>query len=225
MNQPPVVFGHPFAMYCWKVYIACRERGVVYEHAMVDPDHPRNAAFVNVAGPMGQFPVLEHDGRIVIESDTIIEYLDIAFPDAGAVMIPKDRLLSIEARQMSRVFDDYVAGPLQQMVSEKLRPDDEKDPAGVVKSQAALERTYRWLDGWMEGRIWAANDTFGLAECSSAPALFYAHWARAIPEDCTNLRAYHARLLARPSVASVIDDARPMRDWFPLKGDRDPDLS
>ncbi|MEQ9316335.1 MAG: glutathione S-transferase family protein [Henriciella sp.] len=220
----PTIYGHPFAMYCWKVYIALRERGVTYETAMVDPDHAENTAFVNAASPMGQFPVLDHEGRIVVESDPIIEYLDLAFPGT-APMVPEDRMAAIEARQMAGIFDDYVAGPLQQMVFEKLRPVGAKDPHGVETSKAALERTYRWLDKWMDGRTWAANETFGIAECAAGPALFYSHWAVAMPDDCTNLRAYHRRLLDHPSIASVIDDARLMRDFFPLKGERDPDVS
>lgn len=220
----PVVYGHPFALYCWKVYIALRERAVAYDTAMVDAEHSENTAFVNAASPMGQFPVLAHDGRVVVESNPIIEYLDLAFPGA-APMVPRDRMAAIEARQMAGIFDDYIAGPLQQIVFERLRPDHVKDPHGVDTSRAALQRAYRWLDTWMNGRTWAANGLFGVAECAAGPALFYAHWAEEIPGDCANLRAYHRRLLDHPSIASVINDARPMRDFFPLKGDRDPDLS
>lgn len=224
MDAEITIFGHPFALHCWKVYIACRERGIAYEHAMVDPDHPRNKAIVDVAGPMGQFPVLEHDGRLVIQTDPIIEYLDVVFANPPK-MIPEDRLASIEARQMARVFDDYVGGPLNQMVRNALRPEDQRDPYTNDIAQAALDRTYRWLDGWMEGKTWAANDSFSIAECSAASQLFYTHWAYQIPEDLVHLRAYHKRLLERPSIASVIDEARPMRRRFPLWNERAPDIS
>ena len=72
-------------------------------------------------------------------------------------------------------------------------------------------------------REWAANDTFGIADCAAAPALFYAHWAFPIPEAHAALRAYRARLLARPSIARVVDEARPWREYFPLKGRGSPD--
>ena len=42
------------------------------------------------------------------------------------------------------------------------------------------------------------------------------------PEDFPRLRAYRPRLLARPSFARAVDEARPFRYWFPLGApDRD----
>ena len=61
-----------------------------------------------------------------------------------------------------------------------------------------------------------------MADCAAAPALFFADWAHAIPTARANLRAYRARLLARPSVARAVDEARPYRRYFPLGApDRD----
>jgi glutathione S-transferase len=43
-----------------------------------------------------------------------------------------------------------------------------------------------------------------------------------IPEACANLHAYRRRLLARPSFARAVDEARPYRPLFPLGApDRD----
>jgi glutathione S-transferase len=67
----------------------------------------------------------------------------------------------------------------------------------------------------MATRTWAAGETFSLADCAAAPSLFYADWVRPIPEGLANLRAYRARLLARPSYARAVDDARPYRKMFP----------
>src|SRR5712671_3045794 len=81
---------------------------------------------------------------------------------------------------------------------------------------------YTWLDHALAGRQWAAGDAFTLADAAAAPALLYADWAHPIGEDRTTLKAYRARLLARPSFARCIDDARPYRPYFPLGApDRD----
>lgn len=216
------IYGHPFASFCWKVYIAARERGVAYEARMVDPDHPENSAFVAAAAPTGQFPVLVHDGRTVIESAAIIEYLDLNFGDAPP-MVPEDRRKAIEARQMDGLFGDYLARPLTDLVLDALRPEDQRDAMARDAARSVLDRSYAWLDRWMAGRDWAANETFGIADCAAAPALFYAHWGHPIPEEYAALRAYRARLLARPSVAATVDDARYFRPNFPLKGLADPD--
>ena len=65
----------------------------------------------------------------------------------------------------------------------------------------------------MATREWAAG-AFSLADCAAAPALLYADWTHAIPAQYENLWAYRARLLARPSYARALDEARPFRHYF-----------
>ena len=73
----------------------------------------------------------------------------------------------------------------------------------------------------MAGREWAAGDRFSLADCAAAPALFYADWAHPIGSGFANV-GYRRRLLARPSFARAVDEARPYRQLFPLGApDRD----
>jgi glutathione S-transferase len=85
-----------------------------------------------------------------------------------------------------------------------------------------LETAYRWLDEKIAGREWAAGDAFSLADCAAAPALFYADWVHEIAAGFANVRAYRSRLLARPSFARAVDEARPYRPLFPLGApDRD----
>jgi glutathione S-transferase len=211
------IYGHPFAAFYWKPLIALYERDVPFEFLMVDAEHPENAEAVRRLAPTGQFPVLVDGDRTVIESAAIIEYLDLHHGRAPP-MVPADPRAAIEARQMDRVFDDYVMAPLQRMVFNALRDEDKRDPHVVTEAKATLDKSYGWLNRWMAGRQWAANDVFGIADCSAAPALFYAHWAYPIPESLTALRTYRARLLARPSIARTVDEARPWRENFPLKG-------
>ena len=85
-----------------------------------------------------------------------------------------------------------------------------------------LDTAYRWLDDRMTARTWAAGDTFSLADCAAAPALFYADWTHQIAGEFGNVHAYRRRLLARPSFARAVDEARPYRQLFPLGApDRD----
>lgn len=216
------IYGHPFSSFTWKALIALYERRVAFEFMMLGPDHSENGEFVARFAPTGQFPVLVDGERVVIESAAIIEYLDLHHGQAPP-MVPADPRAAIEARQMDSVFDDYVMAPLQRMVAAALREESKRDPHVEGEVKAALEKCYAWLNTWMEARAWAANDAFGIADCAAAPALFYAHWAFPIPESHTALRGYRARLLARPSIARVVDEARPWRENFPLKGRGAPD--
>jgi glutathione S-transferase len=74
----------------------------------------------------------------------------------------------------------------------------------------------RQLDGRGPGG-WLAGDCLTLADCAAAPALHYADIVHELDRDAyPTLGAYYDRLLARPSVARVIDEARPYRELFPL---------
>jgi glutathione S-transferase len=123
---------------------------------------------------------------------------------------------------MDRFFDNYVATPQQKFVFDKLRPEASRDAYGVEEARRTLATAYEWLDGVMARRTWAAGDAFTLADCAAAPFLFYADWTHAIDEKYANVRAYRRRLLARPSFARAMDEARPYRPLFPLGApDRD----
>jgi len=66
------------------------------------------------------------------------------------------------------------------------------------------------------------GEQFTLADCASAPSLFYADWVEEIDGGHPKLKAYRARLLAHPVVARAVDEARPYRPLFPLGApDRD----
>ena len=123
---------------------------------------------------------------------------------------------------MDRVFDNYVMTPQGKCVFDAMRPADSRDPLGVAEAKTMLETSYAWLDDRMAGREWAVGDDFTLADCAAAPSLFYADWTHPIPETHKNLQAYRARLLARPSFARCVDEARYFRAYFPLGApDRD----
>ena len=165
-------------------------------------------------------PVLVDGGGTVMEASIIIEYLGLHH--SGPVrLIPEDARAALDVRLMDRVFDNYVMTPMQRIVADALRPAEKREPYGVTEARALLDTAYAWLDNIMRGREWAAGD-FGLADCAAAPALFYADWARPIGEGFAALRAYRQRLLARPSFARAVDEARPYRPFFPLGApDRD----
>lgn len=207
------LFSHPFSSYSQKVLIACYENGTPFEYRMLDPDHPENGAELARLWPPAKFPLLLDEGRPVMESTTIIEYLQLTYP--GPVhLIPEDPAAALEVRKLDRVFDNHVMTSMQRIVGDFLRPAERRDPAGIEENKAALDRAYAWLDRHMAGREWAWGD-FSLADCAAAPSLFYADWVNPNDGRFPALAAYRARLLARPSVARAVDEARPYRPYFP----------
>ncbi|MNV63077.1 putative glutathione S-transferase [compost metagenome] len=165
--------------------------------------------------------MLVDDGRTLAEASIIIEHLELQHP-GPLRLIPADASAALEVRFMDRFFDNYVSTPLQKIVFDSLRPAEQRDRYGVGEAYTMLETAYRWLDQAMAGREWAAGDAFSLADCAAAPALFYADWCHPIDAALANVHGYRRRLLARPSFARAVDEARPYRPLFPLGApDRD----
>ncbi|WGF90073.1 glutathione S-transferase family protein [Marinivivus vitaminiproducens] len=215
------LYAHPFSSYCQKVLIALYENDTPFTYRMLAPGDAQAGAELEALWPLKRFPVLLDRERPVMEASIIIEHLAIHHP--GPVrLLPEDPASALEVRMMDRFFDNYVSTPQQTIVFDALRPEGERDPHGVARAKRLLETAYRWLDGRMDGREWAAGDAFGLADCAAAPALFYADWSHRIDAAFTHVHAFRRRLLARPSFARAVDEARPYRASFPLGApDRD----
>jgi glutathione S-transferase len=215
------LYAHPFSSYCQKVLIALYENGTPFELRMLDPHDEQATAEHAALWPIQRMPVLVDEGRTVVEATIIIEHLGLYHP--GPVrLIPADPRAALPVRTMDRFFDNYVQTPMQKIVFDSTRKPESRDPRGVAEAKKLLETAYGWLDGEIKGREWAAEGAFSLADCAAAPALFYADWAHPIGDAFQNVRAYRKRLLARPSAARAVDEARPYRKLFPLGApDRD----
>ena len=206
------LYSHPFSSYSQKVLIALYENDTPFDYRNLE--EPAANAELAALWPLKRFPVLVDRDQTVLEATTIIEHLQIRHP--GRVRLVPDGDEGVEVRMLDRVFDNYVMTPMQKIVGNQLRPEADRDAYGVLEARALLDKIYAWLDGRLAGRVWACGASFTLADCAAAPSLFYADWAHEIPAAHTNLRAYRARLLARPSVRRAVDEARRYRSYFPL---------
>ncbi|HEY3696654.1 glutathione S-transferase family protein [Phenylobacterium sp.] len=215
------LFAHPFSSYCQKALIAFYENDIPFTFRMLAPEEPATDEEFAALWPIKRFPLLRDGDRTILEASLIIEHLQIHHP--GPVrLIPEDPDTALEVRMLDRIFDNYVMTPQGKCVFDALRAPEARDRQGVAEAKAMLETAYRWLDARMQGRTWAAGEAFSLADCAAAPSLFYADWTQEIAPQFADLRAYRARLLARPSFARAVDEARPYRPFFPLGApDRD----
>lgn len=214
-----MLYSHPFSSYCQKVLTALWENDTAFEYRnLEDADAAEERAAL---WPFGRFPVLVDNGRTIAESSVIIEHLDLHHP--GSVrFVPQDRESALEVRFMDRMFDNYVMTPVQQAVSAALGSEGVRPEAALAQAAQALDTAYAWLDQKLANRTWAAGDGFTMADCAAAPALFYSDWVHRVGPAFEHVRSYRARLLARPSFARAVEEARPFRAYFPLGApDRD----
>ncbi|MBY8917525.1 glutathione S-transferase family protein [Nitratireductor sp. L1-7-SE] len=218
------LYMHPLSSYCHKALIALYENGTPFEPITPNlMDATEREAFRKIS-PAVKIPALvdELRGRTVVESTVVIEYLDHFYP-GPARLVPTDPEAAIEARMLDRYFDNYVHYHVQKIVGDQLRPDECRDPFGVEEAMKGLQASYAFLESLMTGKRWALGDLFSLADCSAAPALFYANNIIPVIDGHPKLAAYLVRLMERPSYMRTLSEAEPYFHMVPL--DRKPTLT
>lgn len=208
------LYFHPLSCYCQKVLVALYENGTPFTPKLVNLGDPGERADFLALWPIGKFPLLQDGAQLVAESSVIIEYLALhhAGPEA---LLPENPVAALDIRRLDRFFDLYVTTPMQKIVLDRIRPADGKDPLGVAEAREMLKRAYGVLEAELASRSWAAGESFTLADCSAAPALFYAERCVSFQSSYPRLAAYFERLRTRPSFARVLAEAEPFFQFFP----------
>jgi glutathione S-transferase len=207
---------HPLASYCHKVLIALYENDTPFTPHIVDlMDEGERTAFRKL-WPIGKFPLLRDEARdwTVNESSIIIEYLDQHFPGRTR-FVPADPELARQMRFRDRFFDLYIHMEMQKIVGDRLRPEGRKDPHGVEGARTTMQIALGMVDQAMATKTWATGDDFTMADCSAAPALFYADKVVPFADTHPHAHAYLGRLMQRPSYARVLKEAEPYFKFFP----------
>jgi glutathione S-transferase len=206
------LYAHPFASYCWKPLIALYENATPFTYRIVED--AAGWSELESLWPIRKFPLLRDGDATIAESSIIVEYLMHRHPGT-ARMIPVNDDDALKVRFMDRFFDNYIMNPMQSLVADRLRTESERNAKSVADARKTLDVAYGWLDGRLMPQAWACGSIFSLADCSAAPALFYADWVHPIGDRYPQVLAYRAQVLARPSVARVVEEARPFRKFFP----------
>ena len=222
---------HPLSSFCHKVLIALYEYDTPFTPNIVNLQDEAERTALCKLWPIGKFPVLEDHARdwSVSESSIIIEYLDLHHPGKTR-LVPEDADVARQMRFRDRFFDLYIHLPMQKVVGDRLRPADRKDPYGVAEARAQMRVALGMVDAAMSGKTsanktsanktsgiktWANGESFTMADCAAAPALFYADKVMPFATTHPNAAAYLQRLMQRPSYARALREAEPYFRFFP----------
>lgn len=207
------LYYHPLASFCHKVLIALYENHTAFDKRIIDLGDENDRAKLLAVSPIGKFPVIRDHARErdVAETTIIIEYLDHFFAGERP-LIPREWEDAIQVRLWDRLFDSYVQMPMQQIVGDRLR----NAQGDLSKERATLEMAYAMIDKHMAGKMWMGSHGFSMADCAAAPALFFSGTVQPFPHGLTHLRGYFDRLVERPSVQRVLEEARPYLQLYPF---------
>ncbi|WP_374667047.1 glutathione S-transferase family protein [Ramlibacter sp.] len=207
---------HPLSSSCHKVLIALYELGIPFEGRFLNLGDPEERARFVALWPTGKMPLLEDKGHVVPETTIIIEHLVLRHARAAQTLIPADSQAALEVRLMERLLDLYVMMPMQAIVADHLRAAADRDALAVAQASATLTTAYGLLERRLGEREWMAGNAFSMADCTAAPALFYATTLVPLGDEQPRLASYFERVVERPSVARVLDEARPYFRFYPF---------
>ena len=135
-----------------KVFITLAEKGQPYEIQLINlfTNEQFSPEYLKIH-PKGVVPALDHDGRVVIESSLICEYLDEAFPQSP--LVPADPWAKARMRLWSKMVDEHLFEATRElsfsaMFRERMKNMTDEQREGRFKNtgdpikRARLESTY-----------------------------------------------------------------------------------
>jgi len=182
-----------------KARLTLEEKDLSWESELLDLQRgdQHETAYLKL-NPNAVVPTLVHDGRVVIESTLIIEYLDEAFP--ATAMMPAEPWRRAQARLFMKKIDDYLHAATSTVTFAaafrphflKLTPDELQarlaripDPAYRERQRLAIEqgleaphvapalRQFNRYFGEMEEALaegaYLAGDAYSLADAAATP--------------------------------------------------------
>ena len=188
--------------------------------------------------PNGLVPTLVHDGKVIIESDDIIEYLDINYPvpplrppkgpDLDAMNDWLHRATAIHLKAVkTHIYEKRVRGQMSQSAEQKEKYEKLQTNPSLLEfhrksneqsftqqeldeAKATLDKSFADLDKALEGQEWLAGDGFSLADIAWVPLYFTMDVLTGYSFDgLNNVAAWAKRIEARPSYTKAV------LDWWP----------
>jgi glutathione S-transferase len=153
----PDVRIHGFMISTWvrTACMTCVEKGVDYELVPLNRGSPDHAAM----HPFTRMPVLEHDGKFVIEALAVVGYIDEAFD--GPALQPADLDGLTHMREWLSICADYVYREVVRTIPRDRAPSEEE----LRTARAVLER----VDVRLNGVAFILGDSITLADLYLAP--------------------------------------------------------
>ena len=184
------------------MFATLAHKGIDHERIEVDITQKERPAEFNAVSPFGKVPVLVHEGRNILESVVICEYLDEVWPEPR--MLPADP----GERAYARQWIVYINRVITDRDSEFVHIERERERK--VATCRKIFPELRYLDAELEGRDGLfLGPELSLVDVAIAPfARNLGIWAELVEDrhlaGYGNLRAYFDRLQAHPVLAEHV---------------------
>ncbi|WP_454599050.1 glutathione S-transferase family protein [Qipengyuania sp. SM2507] len=189
-----------------RVRIFAAEKGIDLPSQEVSiPQRQQKAPEYLAKNPRGQTPILElDDGTVIAESVAIMRYLEALHPDPP--LFGTTALEVAEIEMWNRRVEMILMLPVGAVWVHTHRftaalPGRNTEWGEANRPRA--EEAMRFFDTSLDGRDFLAGSGFSAADILLLTTLDFAQFVGLeMPEECANLRAWHARVSARPSASA-----------------------
>lgn len=186
------------------------EKGLTLETVEVDlmAGENRRPPYTDAVNPAGQTPALVlDDGTVIAEITVICEYLEEKHPSPSLIGATAEE--RAETRMWTRRIDLNICEPMTNAfrAAEGRRIFETRmklvGAEGAAELKAIARDRLLWLDGQLQGRAFVCGDRFSLADVLLFAFLaFGAQVGQPIPDEAAWVKAWFARVQARPSAAA-----------------------
>ncbi len=202
------VYGVPLSPFVRKVRLCLLEKGLEYQLETVMPFTPPE--WYLQLNPLGRIPAFKDDDCTLADSTVICQYLEEAYAETPA-------LYAEEARQRGRVrwlekYADYELAPLTTFTifRNRILKPSAGHPCNEEAVRAALEEKlpahFDYLEAQLGQQEYFVGDELSMADIAITSQLInMAHGGEQLDaRRWPALAAHYQRILARPSVASLL---------------------
>ncbi len=190
------LYGHWTCPFVHRVAWALAERGIEHDLVDVPPSAVRSKDFVLPSefvehSPRLEIPMVRVDGEYLADSIPVLEWLEVAVPDAPA-LLPCDDAGAAHVRARMRWIDTEVFRP---MVGVYYGVDPDRIAAASSALAASLDEVGRWLaeEPWLAGPAPTLADAVFVPVIVRADALTELGFSHEMPQPVI---AYAERLRA-----------------------------
>jgi len=203
LPQPVRLYDQPRAPNPRRVNIFLAEKGLEIPRVdvnLIAGEHKKAEYLQKIGVP--QVPALElEDGTVLTESVAICRYLEALKPEPN--LMGRDPMEQVRVEMWQRLVEfrlfATVATCFRHTNPHLAVLEDQCADWGEV-NRGRLHARLGELDRRLEGRDWIATDRPTIADITALVAVDFLRVLKyPVPEEYQNLRAWHARMQARPS--------------------------
>ncbi|GAB6020632.1 Glutathione S-transferase zeta-1 [Chamberlinius hualienensis] len=166
----PILYTYFRSSCSWRVRIVLAYKGIEYEQRPINllKGQHLDEEFLKI-NPMGQVPAFHENGTTLVQSASIIEYLEEQYPTPA--LLPKDAIGRAKARAISELIGSGIQ-PLQNLTV--IQKVDESNKSTwpqfwIVKGFNALEKMLQETAG-----KYCVGDDVTVADCYLIPQIYNA---------------------------------------------------